>query len=59
MLHGIIALCGRSGGLYYSKAYSSNFGLQLQEGAEKTDPHNLSSLLFALQLNAQASVRKD
>ena len=57
MLHGIIAFCGRSGGLYYSKAFSPNFGLELQSGLEKTDPHNLSSLLFALQLNAQAVSR--
>ena len=49
VLHGVIAFCGKSGGLYYSKAYSPNFGL-----ANATDPHNLSSLLFALQLNAKA-----
>lgn len=55
MLHGIVALCPRTGSLLWSKAYASSFGLP-PPGVEQLDAHNLASLVFALQLNATAAL---
>ena len=54
MLHGIVALCPRTGSLLYAKAYAPSFGLPLPSGGQHMDSHNFASLLFALQLNADA-----
>jgi hypothetical protein len=55
MLHGIVALCPRTGSLLWSKAYASSFGLPPPPGGPM-DAHNLASLVFALQLNAAAAL---
>ena len=54
MLHGIIAVCPRTGSLLFSKAYAPSFGLPLPAGGQPMDAHNLASLVFALQINATA-----
>lgn len=56
MLHGIVALCPRTGSLLWSKAYASSFGLPPPPGGKPMDAHNLASLVFALQLNAAAAL---
>ena len=54
MLHGIVALCPRTGSLLWAKAYAPSFGLPRSAGEPAIDSHNLASLVFALQLNATA-----
>jgi len=54
MIHGIVALCPRTGSLLFSRAYAPSFGLPLPSGGQPIDAHNLASLVFALQLNATA-----
>jgi len=54
MIHGIVALCPRTGSLLFSRAYTPSFGLPLPSGGQPIDAHNLASLVFALQLNATA-----
>ncbi len=56
MLHGIVALCPRTGSLLWSKAYAPSFGLPPPPGGQPIDAHNLASLIFALQLNAAATL---
>ena len=56
MLHGIVALCPRTGSLLWSKAYAPSFGLPPPPGGQPIDAHNLASLVFALQLNAAAAL---
>lgn len=52
MLHGVVAVCPRSGSLLFAKAYTASFGLPTPSGGQAMDAHNLASLVFALQLNA-------
>jgi hypothetical protein len=54
MLHGVVAVCPRSGALLFAKAYAPSFGLPTPGGGQPMDAHNLASLVFALQLNATA-----
>ena len=54
MLHGVVAVCPRSGSLLFAKAYAPSFGLPTPSGGQPMDAHNLASLVFALQLNATA-----
>lgn len=55
MLHGVLALHAKSGGLLFSKAFSPSFGLPEVPDGPPMDPHRLSSLIFALQINATAA----
>lgn len=63
MLHGVLGLCARSGALLFSKAWTPSFGLGGGKGGigngAPIDAINLSSLVFALQLNAAAAIEDD
>ena len=61
MLHGLLGLCARSGSLLFSKSWTPSFGLDGagvngRGNSAPIDAINLSSLVFALQINAAAAV---